>query len=125
VKEAPDSADRHASLGLTYAFLGRKGDALREGNRAIELKPESKDAFDGTIMEAVLAVIYARTGDNDRAFALIARLLNTPGPVDSALYSITRYDLEKRWEWEPLRRDPRFAKLFVDQSPAPKDIPPH
>ena len=52
VKEAPDSADRHANLGLVYAFMGRADDAIREGQRAVELKPESKDAFDGAIMSS-------------------------------------------------------------------------
>ena len=119
VREAPDSAVRHASLGLLYAFLERKEDALREGRRAVELKPESKDAVDGALMQGFLALIYARVGEKDLAFPLIERLLRTPGPVDSANYSITRSDLEKRWEWAPLRQDPRFAKLFASPAPSP------
>ncbi len=118
VAEAPESADRHANLGLLYAFLDRKEDALREGRRAVELKPASKDAFDGALMEAFLALIYARTGENDLAFPLLVRLLHTPGAVDSADYSITRQDLERRWEWTPLRKDPRFAQLLSPPEPA-------
>ncbi|HEU5245984.1 MAG TPA: hypothetical protein VFU09_02730 [Candidatus Udaeobacter sp.] len=34
----------HANLGWLYVFMGRKDDAIREGRRAVELKPESKDA---------------------------------------------------------------------------------
>ncbi len=113
VREAPDSAERHANLGLLYAFLERNEDALLEGRRAVELKPESKDAVDGALLQAFLALIYARIGENDLAFPLIERLLHTPGAVDSANYSITRSDLEKRWEWGPLRQDPRFSKLFA------------
>lgn len=112
VREAPDVAVRHANLGLLYAFLDRKEDALREGRRAVELKPETTDAVDGPLMQAFLALIYARTGELDLAFPLIERLLHTPGAVDSANYSITRSDLQKRWEWTPLRADPRFAKLL-------------
>ncbi len=117
VREAPDSADRHAILGLVYAFLGRKEEALREGQNAVELKPEAKDAFDGAIMQSFLALIYARVGENDRAFPLIERLLHTSGAVDSADYSITRSDLERRWEWAPLRQDPRFKNLFGQTPP--------
>ena len=75
VKEAPGSAERHANLGLCYAFLGRKEDAIREGRKAVELKPESKDAYDGAIMNCYLALIYARVGEDrsrhpdDRAVA--------------------------------------------------------
>jgi serine/threonine-protein kinase len=112
VKEAPDIAERHANLGLACAFLNRKEEAIREGQRAVELKPEAKDATDGALMQAFLALIYARVGERDRAFSLIERLLKTPGAVDSANYSITTNDLRHRWEWEPIRNDPRFQKLI-------------
>jgi TolB-like protein/Tfp pilus assembly protein PilF len=112
VEEAPSSADRHANLGWFYAFMGRKDDAIREGRRAVELKPESKDAFDGAIMNCYLALIYARLGEKDLAFPLLERLLKTPGAVDSVDYSITVNDLKNRWEWDPLRDDPRFQKLI-------------
>ena len=111
VKEAPSSAERHANLGLCYAFMGQKEDAIREGRRAVELKPESKDAYDGAIMNCYLALIYGRLGENDLAIPLIERLLRTPGAVDSVNYSMTVNDLKFRWEWDLLRNDPRFQKL--------------
>src|SRR5256714_14417042 len=37
VEEAPESAERHASLGWLYALMGRKNDAVAEGQRAVEL----------------------------------------------------------------------------------------
>ncbi|PYJ11643.1 MAG: hypothetical protein DMF06_01975 [Verrucomicrobia bacterium] len=112
VTEAPGNAERHANVGLCYAFLGRKDDAIREGRRAVELKPESKDAYDGAIMNCFLALIYARVGENDLAIPLIERLLRTPGAVDTVNYSITVNDLKLRSEWDPLRSDPRFEKLI-------------
>ena len=112
VEEAPMSADRHANLGWFYAFSGRKEDAIREGRRAVELKPESADAFDGAIMNCYLALIYARVGEKDLALTLIERLLKTSGAVDSVDYSITINDLKYRWEWDPIRNDPRFQKLI-------------
>ena len=115
-KESPMIAECHANLGLCYAFMGRKEDALREGRRAVELKPESKDAYDGAIMSSFLALIYARVGEADLAFPLLERLLKTPGPVDSADYSITVNDLKFRWEWDPIRNDPRFQKLIATVS---------
>ena len=116
VEEAPASAERHANLGWLYAFMGRKDDAIREGRRAVELKPESKDAVDGAIMNCYLALIYARVGENDLAIPLIERLLKTPGAVDSVDYSITINDLKYRWEWDPIRNDPRFQKLLKQPS---------
>jgi serine/threonine-protein kinase len=120
VKEAPFSADRHAILGWLYAFMGRKDDAIREGQRAVELKPESKDAFDGAIMNCYLALIYARIGEKDLALSLIERLIKTPGAVDSVDYSITLNDLKYRWEWDPIRNDPRFQKLIAASAEAEK-----
>jgi TolB-like protein/Tfp pilus assembly protein PilF len=116
VKEAPESAERHANLGWLYALMGRKTDAIAEGQRAVELTPESKDAVVGPLMNGYLALIYARVGENDLAIPLIERLLKTPGAVDSANYSITLNDLKYRWEWDPLRNDPRFQKL-IEQNP--------
>ena len=111
VKEAPLSAIRHANLGWLYAFMGRKEDAIREGRQAVELKPESKDAVDGVIVNCYLALIYARVGEKDLALTLLERLIKTPGAVDSVDYSITINDLKHRWEWDPIRSDPRFQKL--------------
>jgi TolB-like protein/Tfp pilus assembly protein PilF len=117
VREAPASANRHANLGWLYAFMGRREDAIREGRRAVELKPESKDAVDGPLMNGYLALIYARVGEKELAISLIERLLRTPGAVDSADYSITINDLKCRWEWDPLRSDPRFQKLCEEKQP--------
>jgi serine/threonine-protein kinase len=116
VKQAPSSAIRHANLGWLYAFMGRKEDAMREGRRAVELKPESKDAVDGVIVNCYLALIYARVGEKDLAFPLLERLLKTPGAVDSVDYSVTVNDLKHRWEWDPLRNDPRFQKLLEQRA---------
>jgi len=117
VKEAPANAERHAILGWLYAFMGRKDDAIREGRRAVELLPESKDALDGSILNAYLALIYVRVEEKDLALPLIERLLKTAGAVDSADYSITVNDLKYRWEWDPIRDDPRFQKLIVETKP--------
>jgi serine/threonine-protein kinase len=116
VKKAPANADRHAILGWLYAFMGRKDDAIKEGQRAVELKPESKDAVDGALMNCYLALIYARVGEKDLALPLIERLLKTPGAVDSTDYSITINDLKYRWEWDPVRSDPRFQALVAEKN---------
>ncbi len=43
----PDNELRHARLGLLYAYMGRKDDAIREGKRATELKTVADDADAG------------------------------------------------------------------------------
>jgi tetratricopeptide (TPR) repeat protein len=117
VEEAPNGPERHAFLGLTCALLGDKERAIREGERAVELRPESQDAIDGTLLKGVLALIYARTGENARAIELLRHLLAVPGAVDSADYSITVNDLRLRWEWDLLRNDSEFQKLIAEKNP--------
>jgi hypothetical protein len=111
------SAERHANLGLCYAFMGRKEDAIREGRTAVDLKPESKDAYDGAIMNCFLALIYARAGENDLSIPLIERLLRTPGAVDGVNYSITVNDLKFRWNGTHCETIPAFrsSSLRIDR----------
>jgi tetratricopeptide (TPR) repeat protein len=111
---------RSNQLGLLYAFMGRKDDALREGQRAVELKPIARDVIEGAIAEVFQALILARTGETDQAISEIERLLTTPFAVDYADDSITLSDLRTRWEWDPLRNDPRFQKILA--GPEPKTI---
>ncbi|MEY2507186.1 MAG: hypothetical protein QOH01_1515 [Verrucomicrobiota bacterium] len=114
VKEAPTRGLRHANLGLLYSFMGRKEDAVREGRRALELEPETKDALVAPWMNGFLAMIYVRTGDLDSALPLLERLLAAPFPVDNTNCCITTNDLRKRWQWDPARSDPRFQKLIAE-----------
>ncbi len=118
VLESPNDASRHGSLGLVYAFLGRKEEAIREGQRAVELKPENRDALVGPIFAANLALIYAWTGETAQALALLERLRTTPGAVAFFDASVTWQDLRLRWQWDPLRNEARFQQLLA--SPEPK-----
>ena len=45
-------------------------------------------------------------------------LLTVPGPVAFYEASMTLPELRLRWEWDPLRGNPRFEKLLAQ--PAPK-----
>jgi TolB-like protein/Tfp pilus assembly protein PilF len=120
VQQAPANALRHANLGLVYSFMGRREEAIREGHRAVELQPDSKDAVFGPWMTGYLAMIYARVGEADSAVPLLEHLLASPGPVDSTNCCITQSDLRNRWQWDPLRNNPRFQKLLAE--PAPKTV---
>lgn len=78
VASSPQDATRHAQLGLLYAFLGRKADALRDGRRAVELRPIARDVIEGAVAEAFLALICARVCEPDQAITQIERLLTIP-----------------------------------------------
>src|SRR5437764_1615503 len=120
VANSPQDGTRRAQLGLLYAFLGRKEEALREGQRAMELKPISHDVIEGATVEGFYALIRTQVGETDEATSRIERLLTTPFAVDYADESITLSDLRQRWEWDPLRKDPRFQKILA--GPEPKTL---
>jgi len=105
VQENPSAAARHILLGKTYAGLGRKDEAIREGKRGAELLPENKDAMDGPRVTLGLARIYTMVGDADSALPLIEHCLSVPGPITVALLKLDPI-------WDPLRKDPRFQKLI-------------
>ena len=114
----PENELRHARLGLLYAYMGRKADAIREAKRAIELKPVSKDADAGPEQLCNLALVYARVGENGKAISLIEKLLRMPAAVFFSETSISLWELRLRWEWDPLRSDPRFQKILAGAEPA-------
>ncbi len=120
VVNSPQDGTRRAQLGLLYAFLGRKEDALREGQRAMELKPVTRDVIEGAVVEDFYTLTCARLGEADKAISRIERLLTTPFAVDYADESVTLSDLRQRWEWDPLRKDPRFQKILA--GPEPKTL---
>ena len=122
VHDDPNDPNRHAQLGLLYAYMQRKEDAIREGRRAVEMEPESQNAFHGAARAANLALIYALVGEPDQAITLIERLLSTPGPVRFPDFpsNITLADLRLRWEWDSLRSNPRFQKILA--GPEPKTV---
>ena len=105
LRESPDDASRHVTLGLILAGLGEKNAAIAQGKHAVELLPESQDAFDGPKMAVHLAQIYAWTGESDEALQLLDRSLNTPNGVT---VPSLRFDPI----WDPLRSDPRFQALI-------------
>ena len=118
VKNAPQDSCRHGYLGLLYAYLGRKEDALRLGRRGVELLPESKDRCFGPIPAGLLALTLTRVGEKDEALAAIERLLATPAALSPGVESgISQSELRLRWQWDPLRGDPRFQKILASAEP--------
>ena len=63
-------------------------------------------------------MVYAQTGEPDKAIDLIEHLLTVPGELQSgAVYNMTLVDLKWRWQWDPLRSNPRFQKILAGPEP--------
>jgi len=107
-KKRPDDHRIRSSLGIAYAGLGRKEDAIREGKRGMELFPVSKDALIGPYREEDLAFIYTLVGEYDLALDKLEYLLSIP----SQTMSVPMLRLDPRWD--ALRDHPRYKSLMVE-----------
>ncbi len=105
LKQKPDDADLRVQFAKLLAWLGEKDAAVAEAQRAIDLRPESKDAFEGPQVTEQVAQVYTILGDNARAIELLDELLSRPSEV-------TSQSLKLDPAWDPLRNDPAFQALF-------------
>ena len=110
VSEQPGYGPALCVLGLIDAALGRKDEALREGRRAIELLPITKDSIDGAELMKYVGVIYAWCGEKDLAIKQIAATLKIPNTLSYGNLKLHPY-------WDSLRGDPRFEKIITDLAP--------
>jgi serine/threonine protein kinase/Tfp pilus assembly protein PilF len=111
VQAQPNYGPALCVLGLIDAGLGRKDDALREGQRAVELLPVEKDAMEGPAMIKYLAMIAAWVGNKDLACEQLANVIRRPNSPSYGELKLLPF-------WDPLRGDPRFEKL-IEESKQP------
>jgi TolB-like protein/Flp pilus assembly protein TadD len=107
VAARPAGGGLHCALGLAYAGLGRKEDAIREGRRGVDLAAD--DALSRTDNQWDLAEIYALVGEYDLAIDEIERLLTVPAWVSVPL-------LRLHPAVDPLREHPRFRRLLGESA---------
>jgi tetratricopeptide (TPR) repeat protein len=99
-------------LAIADAALGRKEEALREGRRAVELLPISRDPLIGPYLVMNLALIYSWIGERDHAIEQLSSVASLPG---GPTYGELKFDPA----WDGLRDDPRFEKIVASLAPKP------
>jgi serine/threonine-protein kinase len=112
-RDSFQEADLHAYLGLAYAGLGEAASAISEGQKAVAMRPASKDASEGPEEEEKLAWIYALLGDADHAIPILKRLLQVPYDATPITPALLRLDPV----WDHIRDDPRFQELAEETKP--------
>jgi len=110
IADQPDYAEALCVLGMADAALGNREEAIREGRRAIELMPVSKNAIEGYLLIEYLALIYAWTGEKDLALQQLAVAASAPGVLSYG-------ELRLHPRWDPLRSDPGFDKIVASLAP--------
>ena len=102
----PKDASIRAALGLTYAGLGRKREALAAAQSA--MVPVNKNSRQATAFMGLAVETFGRVGERDRAFEMIELLLTMPSGREATL------PFFKVWPgFDPLRNDPRFDQLIA------------
>jgi TolB-like protein/Flp pilus assembly protein TadD/predicted Ser/Thr protein kinase len=110
-RENPGDPRIHASLGLAYAYLGRKAEAVQEGSHAVELHPVSKDAAFGPCYILNLARIYAVIGEYEEAIDQLEHFLSVPSAEFLwQLASVPSLRLDAQWDL--MREHPKFQNLL-------------
>jgi TolB-like protein/predicted Zn-dependent protease/predicted Ser/Thr protein kinase len=94
------------------AGLGRKEDAIREARRAVDLMPIAKDSYWGPLAVANLALVYAWTGERDRALEQLELVAKIPAAMTYPA-GVTYGDLRFNPCWDDLRGDKRFDKIVA------------
>jgi DNA-binding winged helix-turn-helix (wHTH) protein/TolB-like protein/Flp pilus assembly protein TadD len=117
VEENPEDFRRYSALGIAYAGLGRRDDAVRSCERARALCPSNRDAVRGAFYLHDLALAHVMTGALDDAVATLEELLS--GPHHPGLTPVL--DLDPRWE--PLRSHPAFPRLLALVGGGPRQTP--
>jgi TolB-like protein/class 3 adenylate cyclase/Tfp pilus assembly protein PilF len=109
-QEQPEYAQGWSYIGLTDAMLGRCDEAIREGKRATEILPFTKDSWTGSIWISNLAAIYTWCGDKDSALQQLKTAAELPT-------GITYGELKTSPDWDSLRGDPRFDQIVASLTP--------
>jgi eukaryotic-like serine/threonine-protein kinase len=104
LRRTPDEPQLHTLLGLALAHLGRRVEAMREGERAVALKPVKEDATQGAYIQHQLARIYLLVGENEKALDRLEPLMKLNYYVSPAWLRIDPAFI-------PLRDNPRFERL--------------
>nr|MBA2627097.1 hypothetical protein [Gemmatimonadales bacterium] len=104
LRDAPNDAQLHVLRGLMLAYLGRKPEAIAEGQRATAILPRTASAISGAYVEHQLARIYIITGEQDKAIDTIDGLMKW-GTLLSPGY------LRLDPGFAPLRNNPKFQAL--------------
>ena len=78
LRASPDDAQLHVLLGLALAYLGKKAEAIREGERGVTLLPLEKDGLNAPYIQHQLVRIYILVGEPEKAIDRLEPLLKIP-----------------------------------------------
>ncbi len=104
LRDRRGNVDTRMYRAVALAYLGRRGEAMREGERIVAALPISQDAYTGVYFQHLLVRIYILADEPEKALDRLEPLLKTP------------YFLSPGWlridpTFDPIRKHPRFQLL--------------
>jgi len=106
LESAPNDPQLHVLLGLALAYMGKKDEAIAQGERGVALDPITRDAVNGAYYQHQLVRIYLMAGEPEKALDLLEPLLEMPYFLSSGWLRIDP-------TFASLRGNPRFEKLIA------------
>ncbi len=103
-----DIPEALAGYGGILAGLGRREEALRYADRAVQLLPVEKDALAGAEIRNLRMIIYLTIQDNEAAIREIQFLMSVPSGLTPTI-------LRLHPGFDAIRNDPRFKKLAEEK----------
>ena len=108
IEKQPENAFHYSALGMAWAGLGHRDEAIKWGEKATEMHPLQTDPWSsGESILSDLAIIYIQVGEHEKAIDIIETLLSIPS-------QLTRWRLKLDPQYDPLRNHPRFQKLIPE-----------
>lgn len=106
LKAIPDDNYLLALRSIAQAYAGNRAEAIRDGERAVQLLPLSKDGTSGGYNLHLLAKAYTVVGEQDKAVEALRQLLSHP-------YFLTREWIRIDPDFAPLKNNPGFQRLIT------------
>lgn len=108
IKEDPRDSRFYSALGIAYAGLSKKQEAIQAAEKAVKILPTSKEIYRGAFRVQDLAQVYTMVGEYDKAINQIEYLLSIPSEICAGLYRVDP-------TWTPLKEYSRFKKLIMKE----------
>lgn len=102
--ERPADPNLRSSLGIVYAGLGRREQAIAAGREAIRLLPIEKDRYVGPYRFKDMATILTMVGEYEEAIETLEVMFSGPAVMELSMIQLDPV-------YAPLRDYPRFLNL--------------
>jgi non-specific serine/threonine protein kinase len=104
-----DEAEARSWIAIWDAASGNKTAAFSESDRAIELRPLSRDATNAPVLLTRRVLALALCDERELALNQLEALVKIPGGVSPG-------DLKLNPAWDVLRGEPRFEKVLAESA---------